>query len=250
MSATRAAAPRLRLLRSTNRTQRLIHSSSSYSTSSAAPSTSVSSSSASTTTNAPSSSSTKIISSLILSRPPIVLREPTKFEQAYHEYNRQLSEALQQPFPKDFYFKKGSAAEKRFEEDQAASSQGFSAIASAAGKGKDAKKGQASAAGASEGRTTGSAEGEDHKLLPKTTEADAKNDVRSLERKLDRTLYLVVKEKGGWKFPAKALMDTKHENLHDVSVSSLNIPNLTPLRSYTDLLRLCTLMLCRSHQNQ
>ncbi|CCF50308.1 uncharacterized protein UHO2_06196 [Ustilago hordei] len=225
MSATRAAAPRLRLLRSTNRTQRLIHSSSSYSTSSAAPSTSVStsvsSSSASTTTNAPSSSSTKIISSLILSRPPIVLREPTKFEEAYHEYNRQLSEALQQPFPKDFYFKKGSAAEKRFEEDQAASSQGFSAIASAAGKGKDAKKGQASAAGASEGRTTGSAEGEDHKLLPKTTEADAKNDVRSLERKLDRTLYLVVKGKGGWKFPAKALMDTKHENLHDVAPKSV-----------------------------
>lgn len=262
MSATRAAAPRLRLLRSTNRTQRLIHSSSSYSTSSAAPSTSVStsvftsvstsasSSSASTTTNAPSSSSTKIISSLILSRPPIVLREPTKFEQAYHEYNRQLSEALQQPFPKDFYFKKGSAAEKRFEEDQAASSQGFSAIASAAGKGKDAKKGKASAAGASEGRTTGSAEGEDNKLLPKTTEADAKNDVRSLERKLDRTLYLLVKGKGGWKFPAKALVDTKHENLHDVSVSSLNIPNLTPLRTYTDLLPLCTLMLCRSHQNQ
>ena len=60
--------------------------------------------------------------------------------------------------------------------------------------------------------------------LPRTTEADAKNDVRSLERKLDRTLYLVVKQKSGrgaatWRFPAKALTNTKHENLHDVSTS-------------------------------
>lgn len=212
MSATRSAAPRLRPFRSQAPTQRLLHSSSSNA--------SASTSAATSSSNAASSSSTKIISSLILSRPPLILREPTKFEQAYHEYNRQLSEALQQPFPKDFYFKKGSAAEKRFEEDQAVSPQGFSAIAAAAGKGKEGKKGKDAAP--TEAKSTSSAEGDsENKPLPRTTEADAKNDVRSLERKLDRTLYLLVKSKGGkgWKFPAKQLTDTKHENLHDVSIS-------------------------------
>lgn len=160
----------------------------------------------------------------------MLLREPTKFEQAYHEYNRQLSEALQQPFPKDFYFKKGSAAEKRFEEDQASSPLGFSAIAAAASgsasKGKAGKSKQdAPAASAPPASSSTVMDGEaESRPLPRTTEADAKNDVRSLERKLDRTLYLVVKQKSGrgaatWRFPAKALTNTKHENLHDVSTS-------------------------------
>ena len=234
MSATRSAAPRLRLLQSQASAKRLLHSSTSYATPSAA-STSASSSAAETAaasaaTGTGASSSTKIISSLILSRPPVLLREPTKFEQAYHEYNRQLSEALQQPFPKDFYFKKGSAAEKRFEEDQASSPLGFSAIAAAASgsasKGKAGKSKQdAPAASAPPASSSTVMDGEaESRPLPRTTEADAKNDVRSLERKLDRTLYLVVKQKSGrgaatWRFPAKALTNTKHENLHDVSTS-------------------------------
>lgn len=181
------------------------------------------------------------------------MREPTKFEQAYHEYNRQLSEALQQPFPKDFYFKKGSAAEKRFEEDQVASPQGFSAIAAAAGKGKDAKKGKDAAT--TEVKSTRSADGEaENRPLPRTTEADAKNDVRSLERKLDRTLYLVVKSKGGkgWKFPAKALADTKHENLHDVSYIHHHFTHADG-QAHTDnhtILYCSTIESHRSHQSQ
>ncbi|SPO31232.1 related to MRPL17 - mitochondrial ribosomal protein, large subunit [Ustilago trichophora] len=229
MSATRSVAPRLRLLQSQASAKRLLHSSSSYANPSAA---STSAAPSSTEEAAAASSSTKIISSLILSRPPVVLREPTKFEQAYHEYNRQLSEALQQPFPKDFYFKKGSAAEKRFEEDQASSPLGFSAIAAAAsgsaakgkgGKNKEAAAASASAPAAPSNVTDGEAES---RPLPRTTEADAKNDVRSLERKLDRTLYLVVKQKSGkgaatWRFPAKALSNTKRENLHDVAPASV-----------------------------
>ncbi len=169
-----------------------------------------------------------------------MLREPTKFEQAYHEYNRQLSEALQQPFPKDFYFKKGSAAEKRFEEDQSSSPQGFSAIASAAaasssssaakGKGGKPKDASSTPAVATTSTSSGADGDAESRPLPRTTEADAKNDVRSLERKLDQTLYLVVKQKSKgaatWRFPAKALADIKHENLHDVSRSRVRIsPN-------------------------
>lgn len=229
MSATRSAAPRLRLLQTQASAKRLLHSSSSYATPAATASTSASATEAASA----SSSSIKIISSLILSRPPVILREPTSFEKAYHEYNRQLSEALQQPFPKDFYFKKGSAAEKRFEEDQASSPQGFSAIAAAASgsasKGKSSKAKETAAAPSSATTTTNttSAEGDaENRPLSRTTQADASNDVRSLERKLDRTLYLVVKQKStkgaaSWRFPAKALTDTKHQNLHDVAPASV-----------------------------
>lgn len=46
------------------------------------------------------------------------------------------------------------------------------------------------------------------------TEADEKNDQRSLNRALTRTLYLLVKNKEGkWEFPADRLND---ENLHGV----------------------------------
>ncbi|GAC97725.1 likely mitochondrial ribosomal protein MRPL17p [Pseudozyma hubeiensis SY62] len=231
MSATRSAAPRLRLLQSQPLAKRLLHSTSSSCAAPAAASSSAAVTSAPIAdTGSASSSSNKIISSLILSRPPVILREPSSFEKAYHEYNRQLSEALQQPFPKDFYFKKGSAAEKRFEEDQASSPQGFSAIAAAAsGSASKSKAGKGKeAAATSSSPSSSAAEGDaESRPLSRITKADENNDVRSLERRLDRTLYLVVKQKSvkgaaAWRFPAKALTDTKHQNLHDVAPTSVS----------------------------
>lgn len=47
------------------------------------------------------------------------------------------------------------------------------------------------------------------------TEADVKKDVKRLDRKLTRTLYLVVKNKEGkWTFPSGELVG--RENLHQV----------------------------------
>lgn len=47
------------------------------------------------------------------------------------------------------------------------------------------------------------------------TEADKTNDVKRLDRKLDRTLYLVVKTKEGkWEFPTAPV--TTDEALHEV----------------------------------
>lgn len=229
MSATRSAAPRLRLLQSQAPAKRLLHSTSASSAAPAAASSSATSAPIADAASA-SSSSNKIISSLILSRPPVILREPSSFEKAYHDYNRQLSEALQQPFPKDFYFKKGSAAEKRFEEDQASSPQGFSAIAAAAsGSASKSKAGKGKEAAAPSSSPSSSAAESDAESRPlsRITKADESNDVRSLERKLDRTLYLVVKQKSAkgaaaWRFPAKALTDAKHQNLHDVAPASVS----------------------------
>lgn len=49
--------------------------------------------------------------------------------------------------------------------------------------------------------------------VERLSEADKKNDVRRLDRQMERTLYLVVKGPDGWVFPADVLKD---ENLHEV----------------------------------
>jgi len=54
--------------------------------------------------------------------------------------------------------------------------------------------------------------------LERFTEADVKKDVRRLDRKLARTLYLCVKrEEGRWGFPSGVLIG--RENLHQVGLS-------------------------------
>ncbi|KAN0062920.1 hypothetical protein ACQY0O_004741 [Thecaphora frezii] len=174
---------------------------------SSAPSTSSASSAPTASPSAPT-----LLTSLILSRPPTILRQPTSFESAYFSYNRQLSEALQQPFPKDFYFKKGSAAEKRFDEHQAVTPHGFEPEPKKV-KGKQSNLPSQTTAMANEGIAEGEAE---NMPLGRETEADEKGDVRCLWRKLDRTLYLVVKEKKAnrWEFPHRKLDRQAKENLH------------------------------------
>lgn len=52
--------------------------------------------------------------------------------------------------------------------------------------------------------------------MPRQTEADAKGDQTSLDRKLDRTLYLLIKNKDGrWRFPEDSIVGK--EGLHQVS---------------------------------
>lgn len=50
--------------------------------------------------------------------------------------------------------------------------------------------------------------------VERETEADKKGDVKRLDRQLERTLYLVVKGKDGWAFPADVV--SRDENLHEV----------------------------------
>ena len=52
--------------------------------------------------------------------------------------------------------------------------------------------------------------------MPRITEADKAGDTKSLNRALQKTLYLVVRrEKGQWGFPSAEL--AKQESLHTVS---------------------------------
>ncbi|KDN52586.1 hypothetical protein K437DRAFT_253990 [Tilletiaria anomala UBC 951] len=163
----------------------------------------------------------RIFASLLLSRPPFLTRTPTSFESAIFDYNAKLHRLLAQPFPKDFYFKKGSAAEGKFDELEAErqrtssfpSSHSSETAKDTAGKGKEKRQ---EAAASSVARTDAadevvygaSAENAPDKelyaVLPRRTAADEANDVKSLERQGERTLYLVVKAAGqkGWRFPA------------------------------------------------
>ena len=58
--------------------------------------------------------------------------------------------------------------------------------------------------------------------MPRVTEADRVGDLRSLNRALERTLYLVVKggEAAGWKFPTALLEKSNKESLHTVGDNS------------------------------
>ena len=60
------------------------------------------------------------------------------------------------------------------------------------------------------------------KLMPRITEADQKNDQRSLNRLLHRTLYLVVQNaKGDWTFPED--LNVARESLAQVRRSNTSI---------------------------
>ena len=178
-----------------------------------------------------------IRSGLILTRPPILTRALHPFENAFFFYQKRLEERLNNAFIPSVYFKPDTA--RRMEWDlKIKERQGTVA------KELGAYNGKTSAAWQDElkvGDTLSTPDhlvnsllkdaetrvSEDAELIPdndvvpvtlpggRETEADKKNDVRRLDRKLESTLYLVVKGKDGWVFPADLV--PAGENLHEVS---------------------------------
>lgn len=163
---------------------------------------------------------------VVLSRAPLITRDPHPFETAYYLYQRRLNERLVLPFTQYFYFKRGTPAfehwraRRRERNNTAARDIGNynpykengwndeALVGDDVGEpdqvvrrlledeGKDVAK-SIDAEVAAESKLGG---------LRRTTEADEKNDQKSLERALDRTLYLVVKKKSAgkvdrWEFP-------------------------------------------------
>ncbi|KAI8322202.1 hypothetical protein GQ54DRAFT_297532 [Martensiomyces pterosporus] len=133
---------------------------------------------------------------VLLQRDPIVLQQTKGFEAASDEYFQWLEYLSAEAFPRDFYLKKGSSAEAKWVEieDERAAKWYFDPESRP--KTKSLKK-----APVSEEDSTG--EGSKRiEVQPRETEADKAGDVKSLERKLDRTLYLLVKDKSGsWVLP-------------------------------------------------
>lgn len=174
---------------------------------------------------------------IVLSRPPLITPDPHPFETAYHLYQRRLNERLVLPFTQYFYFKRGTPA---FEQWRKLKAERGGVATRDIGKynaytndswndetlvGDDVadprkivsqlveEEGRASEFVGESGLT-------DTAGLRRRTEADEKNDQRSLERMLQRTLYLLVKRKSSegkpesWVFPCGMLVG--REGLHQV----------------------------------
>ncbi|KAF9892428.1 54S ribosomal protein L17 mitochondrial [Aspergillus nanangensis] len=162
---------------------------------------------------------------VLLSRPPQITRDLTPFEKAYFFYQKRLNERLALPFTKYFYFKRGTPADedwkRKIRERQTAA--------------RDIGKYNAYADDAwNDELLVGAAESEpDHQVemlvqdaeatvnatsqdtskkeeiprpFSRMTEADQQGDMKSLNRALQRTLYLFVQSKDGyWKLPSSPI---------------------------------------------
>jgi len=184
-----------------------------------------------------------------LSRPPQITRDLHPFEAAFFLYQRRLNERLALPFTRYFYVKKRTPADLEWKRKMKQRLTPARDIGRYQGYGDEAWNDEllvgaqesdfehqvgkliedAEQSGLEDASDTNGAKKMERepveKPMPRITEADQKNDTKSLNRALQRTLYLLVKNKEGqWQFPQDRL---KEENLHGVR-------NTT---SYGDLLR-------------
>ena len=175
---------------------------------------------------------------VILSRPPLLTRPLQPFEKAFYLYQKRLNERLVLPFTRYFYYNKDTPGEvewKRKIKERLTPARDIG-VYNAYGKegwndevlmgNKVAEEEDQVEALVRDAESTGAtlAEGEVEvkrqveRPLPRETEADRTGDVRSLERSLARTLYLVVKGPWGWRFPCSRLVG--REDLARVWTSS------------------------------
>ncbi|CAE6515816.1 unnamed protein product [Rhizoctonia solani] len=132
-----------------------------------------------------------IIASVLLNRSPILTTPPTSFEQAYHDYQARIARAISNPFPREFYFKKGAIAERQFfteesQREKEAFGDGF---------------GESQLKDLEEDKTGSMGQTEDVVALPREHESDRTGDIKNLNRKGDRNLYLLVHGTDGWRLP-------------------------------------------------
>jgi len=195
------------------------------------------------TQDPPPQTAFRIQAGVVLSRPPQITRDQMPFEKAFFFYQRRLNERLVLPFTRYFYFKKGTPADLEWKRKQAKRLTPARDIGVYNAYGETAWNDEL-LVGAQESELETQVEcllkdteapgvGSDEmgepmketveRPMPRVTEADKKGDEKSLDRRLDRTLYLLVKgSEGRWGFPASVLIG--RENLHDVSKQSLNRP--------------------------
>ncbi|KAI8373078.1 39S mitochondrial ribosomal protein L46-domain-containing protein, partial [Radiomyces spectabilis] len=154
----------------------------------------------------------RICASVILSRAPQITRDSTPFEKAYFDYKEKLERQNAPQFPTEFYFKKGSVAERRWKEEVAAREAAMADLSLSMTEAVQETQQRL------EKEDTTAASNKVEKAS-RETEADRKNDLKSLDRVLQRTLYLVVKNpkesQHPWQFPQGDL--ETNEYLHEAA---------------------------------
>ncbi|CAK7898920.1 54S ribosomal protein L17, mitochondrial [[Candida] anglica] len=213
-----------------------------------------------------STQSSAISSTLLLSRNPVITSDVPKFEAQYYKYQNELWKRLMWTFPSWFYFKKGTISEVAYRELNPPPVFNNPRIEFPKGRPvivhqRDRRfkqeikvpKSYKDAKAAEEGEEAGATSGDSSKgdsmsrqVIPnsRTTEADKTNDLKSLERKLARTLYLTVKPQGKWILPnfpeetaseeVKPLHTLAEEGLYKLGGSNINYFNVskTPCHVY------------------
>ncbi|KAE8134383.1 ribonuclease H-like domain-containing protein [Aspergillus pseudotamarii] len=157
-----------------------------------------------------------------LSRPPQITRDLSQFEKAYYFYQKRLNERLALPFTKYFYFKRGTPADEDWKRKIRERQTPARDIGKYNAYSKDAWNDELLVGSVEaepehqvemlvqDAEATVNATSQDTskkeeipRPFPRVTEADEKNDQRSLNRALQRTLYLLVQTKDGyWKLPS------------------------------------------------
>ncbi|KAI9230198.1 MAG: hypothetical protein DHS80DRAFT_12760, partial [Piptocephalis tieghemiana] len=149
---------------------------------------------------------------IVLARPPIILPEPSRFAKLYYAHKQAKANDQAAPFPADFYFKKGSVAEKKW-------------LKRAAEEEKTRGNLDLEAAIAPVTEVGGV-------TLEPRENAKRNEDVQSLERHLDRTLYLIVKKpraEHAWAMPQglvkgeEMLHETAMRELHEECGKDMNV---------------------------
>ena len=154
---------------------------------------------------------------LVLSRLPVITQDVPKFDQQFYKYQSELWRRLMWTFPKWFYFRPGTLSEQKYKELNTNPVSYEKGVLYPQGKpdlkhNRDRRFRQyINLPKTYEEKTELTEEDEVNKendiarkIVPNSriTDADKKNDLTSLERRLSRTLYLTVKEKSGnWKLP-------------------------------------------------
>ncbi|KAH7909140.1 39S mitochondrial ribosomal protein L46-domain-containing protein [Hygrophoropsis aurantiaca] len=154
--------------------------------------------------------------SIILNRSPIITRTPTSFERAYYAYQARIHRALHNPFPYEFYFKQGSPLESRFNlEERRRERKAFGAPFGLDSSEKNAATELAES----------SLRDEEEETMPRIHEADVKGDLKNLNRRSQRNIYLLLlqKENGRnvWRFPQ--VTAEKGELLHIAAMKGLDV---------------------------
>ncbi|EMG46308.1 MRPL17 54S ribosomal protein L17 [Candida maltosa Xu316] len=167
-----------------------------------------------------STTPSNISSTLVLSRLPIITQDVPKFDQKFYNYQSELWRRLMWTFPKWFYFRPGTLADQKYKELNTNPVPYNPGFIYPRGKpelkhNRDRRFRQYIKVPKTyeEGKSIEQEEEEEHKaakeqdiarkIVPNSriTDADKKNDLTSLERRLSRTLYLTVKEADQWKLP-------------------------------------------------
>lgn len=152
----------------------------------------------------------RILASVILSRAPQITRDSTSFEKAYFDYREKLERQQATSFPTEFYFKKGSLAERRWKEEEEARRAAMTDPTTSLSDAVANVEHEMDDAAANLNKVVKSS---------RITKADQENNTKSLDRALQRTLYLVVHKPGSeqpWQFPQGQIDSTEY--LHEVMI--------------------------------